>query len=810
MSVRTPAGTRRRTWAGRNAWAGLALALVLAACDSPEERAEKHYERGQELVAEGALEKAALEFRSALDQDDRHVPTLYALGLLYEQQGDTTAAFQQYRHVIDLAPTHFEARLKTARYYVVAGALESAEIEIDALLELNPVNADVQALAARLAMFEDRFEDARAALDKALELDPANVEALAGDVEYLLRTGDARAALRRLDEALALQGTSFGLHTLKLRTLQQTGDTEGVGDQLGAMIAAFPEDLRLREVRARWAVENDRPGLALTDLEFLADAAPDQPLAVVNLVRLVRQQQGREAARAILARRMEQASDPDRLKMILARFDIDTGQPGLAIAGLRELAGAEGPERDNARLALAELLAASPDAGPAELAEADALIADILAGDATHTGALAFQVEQMIGDDQLEGAIHQVRIGLNAAPDDVRLLLLAGRAQELSGNSDLANDRMAKAVRNDSHNPRTSLPYVRFLLRTGRIKAAEIVLTETARRYPQNRQVLDLLGFTRVRLENWHGAGDAADRLARLDPERARQLQAAILIGQEQFEGGARMLADLPDDAARREASIVAAVQAYIRAGQTGQAVAFLDGLIASDPDDIRALGIRGNLHLVAGELDLAEARYRDVLAIEPKNGNAFSALSRLARRRGDTEGATALLDQGIAAAPDNVGLLARRAVQHEKDGEFGKAIALYERVYARAPGLPMIANNLASLLADHGGGDPAVTARAYAIASRLKQSEVPQFRDTYGWTRHLHGEHDEALAYIEPLTEALPDNPWIWYHLGEVYAALNRRGEARTALETALEKGGGGFVRAAEINDRLAGLASN
>ena len=61
--------------------------------------------------------------------------------------------------------------------------------------------------------------------------------------------------------------------------------------------------------------------------------------------------------------------------MILARFDIDTGQRELAIAGLRELAGTDGPERDNARLALAELLAALPDAGPAELAEADALIA---------------------------------------------------------------------------------------------------------------------------------------------------------------------------------------------------------------------------------------------------------------------------------------------------------------------------------------------------------------------------------------------------------------------------------------------------
>ena len=784
--------------------------LLLAACDSPEERAEKHYQRGQELVAAGALDKAALEFRSALEQNEQHIPTHFALGLIYEEQGDPTTAFQQYQHITDIAPTHFAARLKTARFYVVARALESAAIEIDALLELNPVNAEVQALTAKLALFENRFEDAREALDKALNLDPANVEALAGDVEYILRTGSTRAGLTRLDEALALQPASFGLHTLKLRVLQQTGDTAGVGDQLGAMITAFPDDLRLREVRSRWALENDRPDLALADLEYLADAAPDQPLAVVNLVRLVRRLQGREAARAILERRIEQAEDPDRLKMILARFDIDTGQRDLAIAGLRALAGSDNSERDNARLALAELLAASPDAGPVDLAEADALIADILAGDATHTGALAFQIGQMIATDQLDGAIHQVRIGLNAAPDDVRLLLLAGRAQELLGNLDLANDRMAKAVRNDDHDPRTSEPYIRFLLRTGRVKAAEIVLSETARRHPQNRQIVDLLGFTRVRLGNWHGAGEAARLLAHLDAERARQLQAAILIGQEQFEDGAEMLANLPADESRREASIAAAVQAYIRAGKPGEAVAYLDGLIASNPEDIQALGIRGNLHLASGEIDAAEARYREILRIEPENGSAFSALARLARRRGDTEGATALLDRGIAAAPENIGLLARRASQHEKDGEFERAIALYEQVYARAPGLPMIANNLASLLADHGGEDPAVRDRAHAIASRLKQSEVPQFRDTYGWTRYLHGEYDEALSYIEPLTEALPDNPWIWYHLGMVYAALHRRVEARTALETALEKGGDGFVRAPEINDRLAGLASN
>ena len=149
MSVRDPVRTRGGILTGGKAWAGLALALLLTACDSPEERAEKHYERGQELVAEGALDKAVLEFRSALEQNERHVAAHYALGLIHEEKGDPAAAFQQYRHIIDIAPTHFESRLKTARYYIVAGALDSAAIEIGALLELNPVNADVQALSAR-------------------------------------------------------------------------------------------------------------------------------------------------------------------------------------------------------------------------------------------------------------------------------------------------------------------------------------------------------------------------------------------------------------------------------------------------------------------------------------------------------------------------------------------------------------------------------------------------------------------------------------------------------------------------------------
>lgn len=786
------------------------LPLFLIACDGPEERAEKHYQRGMALVEQGEPGKAVLEFRSALEQNDRHVPTHYALGRVFEDLGDFQAAFQQFRHVADLDPAHFEARLKSARFYLIGNDAANAAVEVAALLELDPVRADVQSLRAELALLEGELDEARVAIDEALALDPDNADALAADAVHVLRTKSAGAALERLDAALVRNADSFALHTLKLRILQQTGNADGVGAQLGAMIAAFPDNLRLRETRSSWALASGRPDLARADLEYLVEAQPGDPQAIANLVRIVQRLDGRDAARALLSKFVAEAAEPGQLALMQAQFDIDTDRRDLAEQGLRELIATGVEEADTARLILARLLTAGPDATAAGIAEAERLVDEILSRDAGNTGALAFRAGRLIATDQLDAAIQQIRNGLNADAEDVQLLLLAGRAQELLGNIDLANDRLAKAVRNDGYNPRTSEPYVRFLLRTERARAAEIVLSETARRYPENRQILDLLGFTRVRLGDWHGAEEAARQLARLDPERARQLQAAILIEQEQFTEGAEMLAELPEGGMRRESSIVAAVQAYLRGGQQAQAVAFLDGLLTRNPGDVQALGIRGNLHLVSGELDEAEARYREILRLEPANGDAFSALARLARRRGDAAGATALLDQGIAVAPDNIGLMARRAAQHEKDGEFDKAIALYERVYAKAPGMPMIANNLASLLADHAADNPELVSRAYTIASRLKQSEVPQFRDTYGWTRYLQGEYGEALNYIEPLTQVLPDNPWIWYHLGMVYIALERSGDARTAFETALEKGGSGFARAPEINTRLAGLASN
>jgi tetratricopeptide (TPR) repeat protein len=125
-----------------------------------------------------------------------------------------------------------------------------------------------------------------------------------------------------------------------------------------------------------------------------------------------------------------------------------------------------------------------------------------------------------------------------------------------------------------------------------------------------------------------------------------------------------------------------------------------------------------------------------------------------------------------------------------EAAGDFEGAIAIYEDLYARDTSNAVLANNLASLITTH-RTDPESLERAFAIARRLRDSEVPHFQDTYGWILHRRGDSEQALPYLEAAATGLPDNPLVLFHLGEVRFTLGRMAEARDAFTRAVELAG-------------------
>ncbi len=765
----------------------LALALLLVACDSPEEQVENHYQSGLELVEKGEFQKALLEFRNALQIDEDHAPSHYQMGLIYENRNNLPESYRRYLKVVDLEPDNVDARTKLVRLYLVDRSPERARGEIDTILRLDQNRAEIYALLAAIKIGQDDLPAAKEALDKALALDPNNPDTIVAQASYLFRSESYGEAMALVNAALEKQSDVVALHVIKLQTLEKLGDRDGIGAQLEEMVERFPDTPKFRQTLVNWAIENDDPETAEEQLRALVAAQPGERQPIFDLVRFLRLERGDGEARVALTEMIDAADNPFPLKLMLAQFDVETGDSARAIEDLGELINDPGEGNANkARVALARILY---NEGEAE--RADVLVRDTLNADKRDVEALILLSARQIDEGDLEAATQTVRRGLDEAPDNVQLLHLAGRAQELAGNLDLANDRLASAVRAANFEPKAVEFYVQFLMRTVRFTAAETVLTEAVARNRNNPELIDLLGFTKLRLQDWVGAEEAAQALDNLNPERAKQLRAAILLSQERFDEGISLLRDLPSDERRRAASMTAVMQAYMREGKTDEAVLYLEDLLKENPEDLQALGLRGNLYMAAGDFDQADATFRNILEIDPQNGGAHSALARLYQLKGDPVAAEQALIAGLEASPDSLILLARLALYREGQGRFDEAIELYERLYKKVPDSLLVANNLSSLLSDHRADDPVELERAYTIASRLRPSDLPQYRDTYGWTRYLKGEYEEALERIEPVAKALPNNPWVLYHLGMIYAALDRSDEAKAALEQALTLAG-------------------
>ena len=173
-------------------------------------------------------------------------------------------------------------------------------------------------------------------------------------------------------------------------------------------------------------------------------------------------------------------------------------------------------------------------------------------------------------------------------------------------------------------------------------------------------------------------------------------------------------------------------------------------------------------------------------MAAAPALPQAHLALYGFLAGEGRAAEAAAALDAGLRAAPDSTALVFAKAGLLEKEGDIDGAIAAYEGLYARDSGSPVLANNLASLITSY-RDDAASLERAFAIARRLRGTDVPYFQDTYGWILHRRGDQDEALRYLAPAAEALPDNALVQFHLAETQLALDQRAAARASFARAV-----------------------
>ena len=397
-------------------------------------------------------------------------------------------------------------------------------------------------------------------------------------------------------------------------------------------------------------------------------------------------------------------------------------------------------------------------------------------------------------------------------------------AHERAGDRGLMGERLALAVELSNRAPEESLRYANFLMQEDRPGPAEGIVVDALRRNPENRELLATLGRIHLARKDWTRAGQIAGLLrAQGGPvaaAMAARLDAARLQGEGKPADAAAMLEMLASGGPGTGMSagtgdggdaLAAAVRARLAAGEPEEARRTLEAALADDPGSVPARFLLAGLDAIEGRDADAEARLRALAAEEPALPEPHLALFRLLAGRGDIAGADAALEAGIAAGGDANGeLLFLRAGLRKSRGDIAGAVADYETLYARSSDSAVVANNLASLLTTQavaGETDAATLERAFAIARRLRGTEVPEFQDTYGWLLFLRGSTAEARDTLARAAAALPGNAQVQFHLGEAERALGNRDAAKSAYEAALAAAGDGspLPQAETVRARLA-----
>ena len=783
--------------------AALALiaALALAGCESAEDKAERYYLSGMELLAAGDEERALVEFRNVFKYNGFHKDARKVYADTVLKQGNVQEAYGQYLRLIEQYPDTPEVRRILAELAIGRGDWAEAERHGNEAIRLAPDAPGVRAIALALGYRKavmDRDEEARAVLAEearaVLAETPDSRIALRILIDHLAAGPDPTAALPEIERALALEPEALELHVAKLRILAQSGDSAGLGAQLKTMVERFPDNADARSALIAWYMsEGDIDGAEAFMRQLAGD--PTGPveghIAVIQLLQAARSAEAAQTELGRLIAANDGTANADLYRALDATFDFEAGKRDEAIAAMETILKTATPGDQTRRIKtmLAKMLETTGNRVGAR-----ARIEEVLAEDATNVEALKMRAGWLIEEDRPGEAIVDLRAALGQAPRDATILTLMAAAHERDGSPELAGERLALAVEVSGSAPGESLRYAQFLVRQGRIQAADTVLTESRRVNPTHVGVLAMLADIALNAQDWPRAQEIAETLAQIGTPEAdaatRALQAALLLGQNRTEDGLAFLEEQVGKGGDDLAAIQVILQARIRSGKPDEARTYLDGELAKRPDDPGLRLLSAGLHALMGEVSQAEALFRDLIAEDPTAELPARLLYGLLRSDGRAEEAAAVLDAALAAQPAAATLRWIQAGELEKAGDIDGAIAVYEAMYAVDSGNVIIANNLASMITTH-RDDPESLARATAIARRLKGSDVPAFQDTYGWIAHRNGNHDEALTYLEPAAAGLPNDALTQFHLGMTYLALGRTEDARRQLTRALELAG-------------------
>jgi len=234
--------------------------------------------------------------------------------------------------------------------------------------------------------------------------------------------------------------------------------------------------------------------------------------------------------------------------------------------------------------------------------------------------------------------------------------------------------------------------------------------------------------------------------------------QGTAALSQKQYDAAERAFRQAHEADPENVRYFSGIVEARIEAGHGDEALALARDEAAKRPQNEELQMVLGNVAVRTGNYELAVATFTRIRnGMDGKSsrlGELYTRLGETYRRMGDLGQAITALKRAVEYQPEAPAPLATLALTLDTAGQTGEAEQAYRGVLKLDPKNGVALNNLAFLLASHGGDlDEAIE---YANAAREALPKLTEVMDTLGYIYLARKQSDAAFgAFREAVLQA-------------------------------------------------------
>jgi tetratricopeptide (TPR) repeat protein len=763
-----------------------AIFLLAGACSKVPSEAERLFQQAEQSFQQGRYAEARAALGRQIAAEPRNAKAFYLLGQIAEAQGDQAAALGYYAQTITIDNEHLDARYRAAWLFLALGDLDKAEGILGYVRDFRP--NDVRLLGLEVAVLE--------------------------------RRGNLAAAIPQAVKLLANEPSSVDNAILLAGLYGRNGERDKAEQVLNGALARNPSDTRLRFELAQNLIDQQRPREGEQILRDLIAAEPARFPYVQRLAMLYSSENRLDEAEELLRDAVRQDPSDERRLLILADFLANKRGPFLAeqelvnaifsrpdsyslrmaLGGLYEqmlnLDGAEKVYREAADLAggtpaalAARLRAADVLLRAGEAGETETELAKVLQIDANNLDALTLRGKLAMVRGEPEAAIGDFRTVLEKRPTSFEVLSMLVRAYVASGDADLAEQGLRRAIDVEPRHEGVRLELVQLLAVQNKLNDALAEVDKMLEVLPNNLPGLERKVDILLAQLQFEKAEAQARQIQDLYPNAITGYMQLgnIYFTQTRYDKAEEIYKIAVAQAPLDHAALQSLIQAMVMHEGLPVAQSYLEGFLKGYVNHPTAYNILGELYMQQNEHTKAEAAFARAYQLNPTWVTPYANLAKLYNVRGELEASVQVFLNGLAIVPDSIQLAMLLAVTYEQLGRDEDAADIYEGVLARRPKMDPAANNLALLLVKR-ATDPVARQRALDVVGRFRGSRSPLFRDTFAWVALQSGQPAQAQEVLEQLVGEYPNMPVLHYHLGVLYRDVGAVDKAIAELSTAVE----------------------